>query len=553
MFIKETKWKSKNGKKSYSSTWLCESVRENGSVKTKYLLKLNGYPDETIEAMKFALKNKEKIKNLNLTENVALKQGKSIGSVYAVMNVAEKLGIKKALGEGHQAQLAMWQIIARMIDQGSRLSATRLHDTYAIAEAVGLEEGFTEDDLYVNLAWLDKHQANIEMDIFKSRYGNSKPSLFLYDVTSSYLEGQDNELAAYGYNRDGKKGKKQIVIGLLTDSNGEPITTEVFKGNTLDPKTFGSQITKLRDRFGCENVTMVGDRGMIKSAQISDLAEAGFNYITAITRPQIETLLKKKVIQYELFDSDVCEIKDGICRYILRRNPIRAAEIAGNRDDKRESMEKWLSERNEYLRLHSRAKVEVALRHGKERLQRLCIDSWLSMEVSADNGRELRLVCDATKLSEESMLDGCYVITTSLDFSTADTIVVHDRYKDLIEVEKAFRMSKTGHLELRPIYVRRATSTRGHVFVVMLSYMIRKYIERAWSDLNITVEEGLKSLGTLCVHEVEFDTGVSLCNIPSPSPLNARLLSNLGVSLPSVLPRNESIVGTRKKLSKTNA
>jgi len=159
-------------------------------------------------------------------------------------------------------------------------------------------------------------------------------------VTSSYLEGEDNYFSAYGYNRDGKKGKKQIVIGLLCDGNGDPVSVEVFPGNTQDMKTFSSQIQKVRERFSCERVILVGDRGMIKTPQIKELPE-GFHYITAITKAQIDVLIKQDVIQMDLFDAELCEVEDneeGV-RYILKRNPVRAKEIENNRLAKRQRLE----------------------------------------------------------------------------------------------------------------------------------------------------------------------------------------------------------------------
>ncbi len=199
---------------------------------------------------------------------------------------------------------------------------------------VGFKRGFCEDNLYENLSWLAENQESIEKRLFALRRGQSKPELFLYDVTSSYLEGDQNALADWGYNRDKKRGKKQIVIGLLCDDQGEPVSAEVFTGNTLDPQTFGAQVKKVAERFGCERVTVVGDRGMIKTAQVEDLTEVGFHYITAITKPQIRSLIKKGVFQLELFDQQLCEIKDNGVRYVLRRNPLRAKEMAATRDSK---------------------------------------------------------------------------------------------------------------------------------------------------------------------------------------------------------------------------
>ena len=181
--------------------------------------------------------------------------------------------------------------------------------------------------------WLDEQQPALEEALFTHRYATAgqAPTLYLHDVTSSYLEGDQNELGEYGYNRDGKKGKKQIVIGLLTDEEGWPITVEVFAGNTQDPKTFKAQIDKMVQRFGVKQVTWVGDRGMIKTVQISDLKEAGFHYITAITKPQIEALLKTELLQLSMFDEDLLEVTTEEVRYIVRRNPQRAEELAAVR------------------------------------------------------------------------------------------------------------------------------------------------------------------------------------------------------------------------------
>ncbi|MCB1181780.1 MAG: transposase, partial [Chlamydiia bacterium] len=228
---------------------------------------------------------------------------------------------------------------------------------YAISSTINLKRGFDEDDLYTNLSWLSAEQSKIEDRIFFTNQKQVPPSLFLYDVTSSYLEGEHNELAEWGYNRDKKKGKQQIVIGLLTSDDGTPITTEVFKGNTQDPASLQSQIQKCKERFHCQHVTFVGDRGMIKSGQIKQLEKHGFHYITAITKVQIQTLIKKNILQYNLFDDQLLEIEDDGIRYIIRRNPVRAEELSKTRSNKQTSIEKLVITQNTYLATHPRAKV----------------------------------------------------------------------------------------------------------------------------------------------------------------------------------------------------
>jgi transposase len=462
------------------------------------------------------------------------------------MQMCKRLGLTKALGQSRQAQLALWQIIARVIEQGSRLSSVRLHESHALAEVIGLDYGFNEEDLYKNLAWLSEHQQAIEKRLFKIRQGASKPSLFLYDVTSSYLEGQQNALGAYGYNRDGKKCKQQIVVGMLCDKQGEPVSVEVFAGNTQDPKTLASQIRKTAECFGCSEVTFVGDRGMIKHGQRQALGEAGFHYITAITKAQIEKLLKDGTLQMDLFDQEVCEIQHDSQRFVLRRNPVRAEEIANTRISKHRVVAKFVQEQNAYLAEHPKAQVETALKRVQEKITKFKISTWLHVIAT---GRILKLQVNESAQQTEARLDGCYVIVSDLTTEQADTKTIHERYKDLAQVERGFRMSKTGHLELRPIYVRSEKSTRGHVFVVMMAYLIRRNLERAWSQLDLTVEEGLNALKTLCTITVKIGGTNRILRVPTPRTQSRRLLDSLNIEMPVALPHSDVHVDTKRKLT----
>ena len=271
--------KSTKGKKIYNSVLLRESYREGGKVKKRTIANLSRCTPEEIAAIRLALEHKGNLADLGvLKDDVQLQEGLSVGAVWTVYQVAKRLGIEKALRKGFEGRLALWQVIARVIDQGSRLSAVRLAQIHAGCDVLEITRGFDENDLYENLAWLADNQEKIEQRLFSTRRGTDKIEMFLYDVTSSYLEGERNFFGSYGYNRDGKKGKKQIVVGLLCDEYGEPVSAEVFAGNTQDPKTFALQIEKVAERFGCRRVTFVGDRGMIKSTQIASLPEGFLHY-----------------------------------------------------------------------------------------------------------------------------------------------------------------------------------------------------------------------------------------------------------------------------------
>lgn len=545
MHIVENKSPGKKGKKIYSSILLRESYRKDGKVKKRTIANLSHCKPEEIAAIKLALKYKDDLSELgSLKESVKLQEGLSVGAIWVVYQVAKRIGIERSLGTSFAGKMVMWQVIARVIDQGSRLSAVRLAQTHAACDVLDIRRGFDENDLYGNLRWLAEDQEKIEKALFSLRRGRTKPEIFLYDVTSSYLEGVKNFFGEYGYNRDGKKGKQQIVIGLLCDEFGDPVSTEVFAGNTQDTQTFASQVRKAAKRFGCERVTFVGDRGMIKIPQIESLPE-GFHYITAITKPQITSLIDQGLIQIGLFDEDICEVENNGIRYILRRNPIRVDEINRSRISKRKSVEKLLKKKNIYLCEHKRAKVEVAIKDVKKKIVQLKIDKWLAVR---SQDRALELEVDSKALEEVSLLDGCYVIKTDLPREIADKQIIHDRYKDLTEVERAFRTFKTDFLEVRPVYVQTEESTRGHVLVVMLSYMIVRALRRAWQGFDLTVEEGLKQLSTLCSIEMKIENQASCLKIPRPREKSRQLLKALDIRMPTVLSHRKVRVVTRKKL-----
>ena len=477
-------------------------------------------------------------------KDIDAEQGLSVGAVYSLFKAAQDLGIVKAFGNTQEAKLSLWMILARLFEPGSRIANVILAQTHAAVDIIGMDK-FNEDNLYDAMDLLESHQRIIEKRLFNSRYGEQKPVLYLYDVTSSYLEGMKNEYADFGYNRDKKRGKMQIVIGLLTDDNGLPISIEVFQGNTSDVKTFTSQIRKLADEFGCESVTMVGDRGMIKTEQIADLDNEKFYYITATTKPQMETLLKQGVIQMELFTEKFCESTHENIRYILRRNPVRAREIQDSRNRNIEKIRSIVDDRNKYLSEHPKADVSTAINIINERIEKLKVSGFMVIEAK---DRVLTVKIDEKLLKDESHLDGCYVIRSNIPVDQGSMDTIHQRYKDLANVEWAFRTMKSDTIELRPILVRKKSRTSAHVFIAMLSYIIEKHLREKWIDLNVTVEEGIHELSSINCITVQVGA-VKYNSIPKPRKLGSDLMSALGVTLPNAIPNRGIIVATRKKLN----
>ena len=553
MFIAEVTSKGKHGK-SYTSRLLRESYRVGSAVKSRTLAVLTRLPAHVLAAVRRAIAQPAD----SLSEvaeasasSLRLRTAESFGAVWVVDQLAQQLGLKTALGVTRPAELAYWQVLARVLRPGTSLLAmVRLASTCAAAALLGWRLAFNEDDLYANGTWLEGRHAVIERRLWQARPAPPKDQLFLYDVTSSYLEGDYNALAAWGYNRDHKEGKKQVVVGLLTDSRGEPVSVQVYRGNTSDLKTFAAQVHKLKKELGCEGVTLVGDRGMIRSDQKAVAQKAEFHFVTALTKPQIQKLLADKILQLELFEEKVQEVlgEDGR-RFVLRRNPVRQAELQRVREQKQKAVAAAVQKANTYLQKHPRAKVATQRRRLTAQLQHLKVQDWLKLRVKK---QRLVLTPDEAARKAAAQLDGCYVVETDLQTQQADKQIIHDRYKDLALVERDFRTLKSGHLEFRPWFVCTEDNTQAHALTSMLALKIRRHLEQAWWPLEVTVEEGLRELEQLCVQELVHPQSAEVVarRVPEPSPRQAQLLNALKLSLPATVPEARVTVGTRKKINK---
>lgn len=541
MFIDDSTYTSKG--KTYRRVLLRNSYRLNGVVKHDTIANLSNCSFDDVSYLKKSLKLAKQDSLVQEGSAFKLKQGLSIGAVWTLHQIAKDIGISEALGNSREAKLVLWMIYARLLGKGSRLSATRLMSQHAGCDVLNLDS-FTEDDLYDAMDWVEQEQGKIEKDLFQRKYKEELPVFYLYDVTSSYLEGTQNELGEFGYNRDGKKSKQQIVIGLMTDAEGWPITIEVFEGNTNDTKTVKSEIKKIANRFGVKEVTFVGDRGMIKRTQIEDLQDAEFHYITAITKPEIETLVKKNIISLSLFDTKIAEVDLEGIRYVFRRNPQRAEEIEDSRQSKLKRLMEFCDEKNEYLKEHKKAKENSAKKAIESEAKNLKISEWIDIR---EQGRNITVSINEEKKKEKMILDGCYVLKTDRKKEDISTKEIHDRYKSLADVEWAFRTMKTTLLEMRGIFVRKASRTKAHVFIVMLSYMMAYKLRRYWHDLEVTVEEGISELSSIHAMEVHFPQ-MSYQQIPQPRSSTMLLLEKAGITLPDAIPFKGVGVLTRKKL-----
>lgn len=529
---------------------LREGYREDGKAKTRTLANITHWKSERIDALSRALKGE--FDGL-VGEDVDPITDRIYGVLFILKELADRAGVTKALGKTPMGRLALFLVLAKIADQGSRLSAVRWAEDHCVEEILGLDE-FDEEDLYRAMDWLSARQDRIEKKLYRA-YAKKKGSsniLVLYDVTSSYLEGQCNEFAEYGFDRDKKKGKKQIVIGLLTGSDGEPLSVKVFKGNSSDPTTVSTQIDTLKKRFGVEDVVFVGDRGMVKSKGKQALAQCGFKYITALTNAQVRKLLKEKVIQLDLFDTTVCEVEQGSLRFILRRNDAVCRKEAKRREDKVDRLNELLAKRNAFVLTSLRADPKTGLRKLTDWAVRHKVSSFVSL--CLDN-RRIVLTVDEQAKSDAAMLDGCYVLETDVSARQMDTKTVDQRYRSLQQVERDFRTLKNGFLEIRPVFVRKRTRTSAHVFITMLALKIvrlaeqllkQAYCSDEGSTYDFRLKDALRIMSRLCfsryqIKHIEFlrlprldDRQMAVCadlEIRPPSNRSSARLSAVAKSL----------------------
>ena len=330
---------------------------------------------------------------------------------------------------------------------------------------------------------LEQQQRRIEDTLQARSPVPSSRAVFLYDVTSVYFEGQHNELAEFGYNRDGKKGKKQMVVGLLTDAQGEPLTIQLYPGNTSDPPTFLDAVSTLKARFGGQEIALVGDRGMIKRMGKAALGEAQFHYVTALTDPQVRALLKRGVVQMELFEETPAEVETGGKRLILRCNPATREREQARRADQWQCVRDRITARNRAMEQKPRLKADTSLRQAQALVKKYRLGGWVTVALE---GRQVVWQEDAAARAGAAQLDGCYVVETDLPMEAATTEQVHERYLDLTRVERDFRTLKTGLLEIRPVFVRKAQRTRGHAVVSLLALKLARELDRRVAPLGLT-------------------------------------------------------------------
>jgi len=462
-------------------------LREGKRVVKRTLANLSDWPHEQIEALRAVLKGATQIGNVE--DAFEIIRTRPHGHVTAVLGTLRKLKMEAMLGPaGPHRDRVVAMIVSRVIHPSSKLATARSLASATKLSTLGEVLGIEDDDeaaLYEAMDWLLPRQPNIEKALAKRHLEDG--TLVLYDLTSTYFEGRHCPLAKLGYSRDGKKGKLQIVFGLLCDRRGCPVAVEVFDGNTGDPTTVGKQIEKLRERFGIGRIVLVGDRGMLTEARIRDeLKPNSLDWISALRAPAIRKLVDAGSLQLPLFDSkQLAEITDPAFpaeRLVVCKNPLLAAERARKREDLLAGTERELDSivaATRRKRQTLKGKEKIGMRVGKV-LERFKMSKHFDTEITDTTFSYAR---KSDTIAEEAALDGIYVIRTSVSdklLNSEDTVAA---YKGLSHAERAFRSMKTVDLKVRPVYHRSADRVRAHVLLCMLAYYVEWHMRRALAPM----------------------------------------------------------------------
>ncbi len=467
--------------KVYRTHLLRRSYREGGSVRNETLGNLSHLPESLIEIIRRSLQGETFVA---LGDAFEVTGSRAHGHVQAVAAAMQRLGLASLLGSkpSRERELVLAMVAARIVAPHTKLATTRWWHTTTLASDFGVAEA-NEDDLYAAMDWLLARQEAIQKKLAARHLHDG--GLVLYDLSSSYFEGTTCPLAKLGYSRDGRKGLLQVNYGLLTDARGCPVAVSVHEGNVADSTTFMPEVQRLRERFGIEQLVMVGDRGMISSKAIDELRDIeGIGWITALKTTSMRALVEQGQLQLGLFDErNLIELSSPEYpgeRLVACRNPELAKLRANKRQDLLACTEKSLQAIKDRVHASKLAGADaIGLRVGKV-VNRYKVAKHFELTIGEQSFTFAR---KHEAIAAEAALDGIYIIRTSVDAQRMQADDCVRNYKALANVERAFRALKTMDLKVRPIHHRTADRVRAHILLCMLAYYVEWHMREAWAPL----------------------------------------------------------------------
>jgi transposase len=524
------------------------SFYDNGKTKHTQHGRITGCTITQLKILQQAFR--EHVIPVDSPEAFKILRSKEYGASFAIRELIKQIGLDRAIysrpEEWVNSILAM--IIGRITYASSKLSLCHQQDNTSLWELCGIDGPVDVDKhCYLPMDRLLERQKSIQKKLAKKHLTDGH--LILYDITSSYLEGEyeQSELVEFGYNRDGKKGHEQIVIGLICNKEGCPVGVEVYNGNTKDGTTVVDKVCEIKEFYGIKKVVFVGDRGMVTKHNLETLKdEEGLHTITALTRADINKLLERNLIQLDLFDDfDICEViepDNPKKRYCLSRNPVRAVKDGATHDRLLKSTKEELEKITNYKQ--STTVAVLGSRIGKV-LKKYNTSKYIIWDVKADRkeekSRNHKVIWEINQaaIEKSQRLDGCYIITSDVPPQDMSPKEIVESYKKLILVEKAFRNLKTVQLEIRPIYHKKDDRIRAHVFLCMLAYYVQWHMQQRLAPL---AEEGMgknrrwtfrnmvETLKQITGNTIQV-AGAELLKVSKPTSDQERILKLLGIKI----------------------
>ncbi|MEM7291059.1 MAG: IS1634 family transposase, partial [Pseudomonadota bacterium] len=523
--------------------------KQTGSIRHTQHGRITGCTLEQLKMLQLAFR--EKVLPADSPAAFRILQSKEYGASRVLLELTKSLGLHRILYSRTEpwVQSALAMIVGRILYQGSKLALCNQSANTTLWEQCGIQgRPEVNEHCYEPLDCLLQRQTVIQRQLATKHLSNG--CLVLYDITSTYFEGEYSEsrIVRFGYNRDKKKGHKQVVMGLLCSREGCPVGCEIFPGNTNDATTVTGKIEELREQYGLEKIIFVGDRGMVTSSQLEKLQGVeGLNTISALTHAEITNLLKNEVIQMELFDErEIVEVVDPdkpTERYCLCRNP-----VSQQKEDRTRNalLDKTAEGLNKIAAYKQRVTTEVLASRIGKLFSKTKMEKFVRWEIQCDplnersNQHKVIWSWNEEKLASERLLDGCYIIRTDVASERLGKEEVVNCYKTLGEVERAFRSLKTVHLEMRPVYHKKDDRIRAHLFMCVLAYYVQWHlVERLrpifasdgdGENRRWTVQNALERLKQITSNTVESQ-GIQFEQISELTPEQQTILNHLNLSL----------------------
>jgi transposase len=576
MYIQRNISKYKSGKE-YTSTLLCKKYRQDGKVKTEVLTNLSHWPEDLILTIENFLKSKTEA--VVKEKDIFVESCYDYGYIYVIEQLMKRLRINETLEKTlpeSTVKLVKAMIIGKLVMKGSKLGIYNWLEREAeLARRFELDmEKSKLDDFYSSLAVLHHNKEKLDKKWF--RYHKTKGNcVYLYDITSVYFEGTQNELAAFGHNRDNKKGKMQVCVGLVTDADGNPLRIEVFKGNTVDSQTVEEQILKLKNEFQAETIIFVGDRGMRIKYNIDnseELKNSGIQFITGLTKNEIKGLISSNIIQLSLFSQQLAEVEtDDDERFVLSVNPdleyTQRQYLDMQKDNTQKELKRiknnWdlrrLKNRDNELKIKNKEtknkklktqfttkdidKYKKQVNHALEKFK---MQIYFSIEEIDDKNFDVKF--NKEKFELDYQLCGKYVINSNVEKEKLDKEEVYQAYKNLQNVEHDFRDLKSDNISIRPIYHRNEAQTIGHIQVCFYALIIIKELEKHiypfLHEINkkratkLSFNDMIAELTKIKMCELKIGQNVTTLKIPKLNKTQTKLFEILNLTPSQMLPTN---------------